>query len=136
MKKKFKLTKTKILKDLKGKVIKITSDRNKIFNTKEIYLTSIKYNKIKAWKKHKIMKCYLTVIEGKMKIVIFDRNKKKILDKVMDSEKINQITIPPNYWFGFQGVSKKETLILNLANTKHKASEQLKKNLSFINYGW
>ena len=34
----------------------------------------------------------------------------------------SRLTIPPNYWFAFQGM-KKQNLVLNVANIKHDPKE-------------
>ena len=44
--------------------------------------------------------------------------------------------IAPKVWFGFQGLSKKESLIINFADIEHSKEEVEKLNLDKIKYKW
>ena len=57
----------------KGKITKILSKNSR--NFEEVYLSHVKYNSIKAWKKHSLENINLTVIKGKVKFVFYEQKK-------------------------------------------------------------
>ena len=67
---------------------KITRKNFKKFG--EVYLSHVKYNSIKAWKKHSLANINLTVIKGKVRFVFYDQKNNSFKNIVL-SEKINKI---------------------------------------------
>ena len=119
LKNKIKISRTKIIKNSKGDILKTFDRKNINFNKlNEIYFSWVKHNSIKAWKLHKKMTLYLHVPFGKVKFVFFDEKRLK-----------------PNTWFGFKGV-KNKNLIMSCSTLKHKKNEILRKNVKQIKYNW
>lgn len=132
--KSIKIKKLKVIYNRKGSILKIL-DYKKMKNIKEIYCSSLKFNKIKAWKLHKKMTCNLVVIFGKIELVVCSDDKK--FNKFIISSKSNlMISISPNIWFGMKGLSKTDSVIMNLSNLMHKKKEMINKEQSFLNYNW
>ena len=73
--KNIKIKKLEVVFNRKGSILKIL-DYKKIKNIKEIYCSSLKFNKIKAWKLHKKMTCNLVVLFGKIQLVVYSNNGK------------------------------------------------------------
>ena len=44
--------------------------------------------------------------------------------------------MPPKIWFGFKGMSKSESIILNLVNFNHSQKEILRKRKNKIKFNW
>ena len=88
----------------------------------EVYFSWIKYNKIKAWKKHKKATLNLLVPIGKV-CFIFINNKKIYKKIIIGQDYYNRITVPPGFWFGFKGISKKHSLVMSLSNIMHNSKE-------------
>ena len=44
--------------------------------------------------------------------------------------------MPPNIWFSFKGLSKKQNLVVNFANIKHDKNEAKKLDISRFLYDW
>ena len=101
----------------------------------EAYFSFIKLNKIKAWKKHKKMQLNLIIPKGEVLFVFFDDEGNFREEKIGESNKA-RITVPPGIWFGFKGLYKKESIILNISNIIHDDKEVLRKNLNEIKYDW
>ena len=107
----------------------------------EIYFTYILKDKIKCWKLHKKMTLNLIVLIGKVKFVIA-KNKSKDLEKlkfdeiILSENKKQIITIYPGFWFGFQGIKYKKSLITNIANILHNYREVNKLALNKLRYKW
>ena len=47
-----------------------------------------------------------------------------------------RITLPPGIGFGFQGLHKSESLVLNIASTPHDTNEVERLQLSDVDYIW
>jgi dTDP-4-dehydrorhamnose 3,5-epimerase len=107
----------------------------------EAYFSLINYNEIKAWKKHFKMTLNLIVPLGEVRFVLIDQRinsstKGNFLDINISSKNYKRLTIPPNIWIGFKGISKTTNLILNVANIIHDPNEQVNKDLDSIKYQW
>ena len=134
---KIKLDKLNKISNRKGKIIKILSKNSRNFKKfGEVYLSHVKYNSIKAWKKHSVANINLTVIKGKVRFVFYDQ-KNNNFKSIILSEKINKIIfIPKKCWFGFKGLSKSENVILSLSSHLSSKREIIRKNLKEINFNW
>lgn len=107
----------------------------------EAYISTIKYNEIKAWKRHFQMTANIVVPQGRVKMVIFDDRPESITngifnEYVLSIENYCRLTIPPNLWYGFQGLSKGINMLINVADIPHNPEEQVNKEVSFIEYKW
>ena len=103
----------------------------------EAYFSSIKYSRVKAWKKHTKMTMNLVVPIGKVKSVFFN-DKKKVFQKIIiGANCYKRISVPPNIWFAFQGMSKNVNLIINFSDIIVKKVKDVKSiDLNQINYKW
>ena len=58
---------------------------------------------------------------------------KNILNNIIIGEdNYARITVPPNIWFGFKGVSSKTSFILNISDLSHDPSEVERKPAKFF----
>ena len=118
-----------------GDIHKLLNNSDKSFNGfGEIYTSSIHYNSIKAWKCHKENKLNLFVLSGKVKFVFYDLT--NFLEIILDSENLQMISLPPNLWFGFQGLKKPSSLILSISNHLHSEDEIVRKEINEILHNW
>lgn len=130
-----KLNSLKIIDNSKGDifhVIKSSSDGFSKFG--EAYFSEIKFNKIKGWKMHKKMVLNLIVLVGKVKFVVYDGE--SFFTTTLSKNNYNRLTIDPNLWVAFKGLSKKSNLILNVASIEHDPTESINKELFEIKYDW
>ena len=137
------LEKKIILKDLKiiptdgGNVLHALKNSESIINNfGEVYFSSIKYNFIRAWKLHTKMTLNLIVPVGMVKFVFYFENTKKFLEYEIGEDNYCRLTVPPKIWFGFQGLNKKQNLIMNISDIEHNQKEMKKKNTQDIQYNW
>lgn len=109
----------------------------------EAYFSTIKKGEVKAWKRHSRMTLNLIVPEGEIKFVLYDdRENSETIDSfqeiVLSKSNYKRLTIPPNVWMGFQGISEGLNLVLNIADIEHDPAEQ--ENVLFENskivYNW
>jgi dTDP-4-dehydrorhamnose 3,5-epimerase len=107
----------------------------------EVYFSTVKQDEIKAWKKHSRMTLNLTVPEGKVKFVVFDKRSDSPTFNVFNvfeisKENYYRLTIPPGVWFGFKGLGSGLNLVLNVANITHDPKEVERLEIQDIKYDW
>ena len=107
----------------------------------EAYFSMVEPEAIKAWKKHYKMTLNLIVPMGVVRFIIYDdrQNSKsfgKFQEIVLSKNNYYRLTIPPMVWVGFQGLSEKISVLLNIADIEHGSDEIERKELNEINYNW
>jgi len=107
----------------------------------EVYISTISKNEIKGWKKHHEMTLNLVVPSGKVKVVIFDERSgssthNEFQEIVLSLENYSRLTISPDLWVAFQGVSDDVNMLINIANIEHDPDEASNIDLNKINYTW
>jgi dTDP-4-dehydrorhamnose 3,5-epimerase len=132
-----KLTK---INNINGDILKIIKKSDENFKEfGEAYLSSIKFKAIKGWKLHSQMIMNLVVPVGSVRFVFFlddDKTEKNFRIEELSGSKGNRLTIPPGIWFGFQGLSKPDNLVLNIASMEHDENEIRRKELNEIKFSW
>ncbi len=103
----------------------------------ELYFSFINLDSIKAWKKHKAMYMNLFVPVGNVKFVFFCEKKSTFKIEEIGENNEKRIYVPPNIWFGFKGLDKKN-LVVNLASIPHDDNEVEKLNIKTdkIKFEW
>lgn len=107
----------------------------------EAYFSSVINGQIKGWKKHTIMFMNILVPVGSVRFVIYDDRKnsstyKNYNEIELSKKNYQRMTIPPNVWVAFQGTSKSENLVLNIASIEHDPEESINIDLDKIKYDW
>ena len=102
----------------------------------EAYFTWVEARSIKAWKQHLQMTMNLVVAIGTVRFVFCDLLHHSFREEEIGASNYSRITVPPNIWFGFQGMSVKPSLILNVANLPHDPAEVERKMKEEINFNW
>lgn len=100
----------------------------------EVYFSIVKYEAVKAWKKHKRMTLNLVVPTGRVRFVFYDEHQFREIE--IGRERYARLTVPPGLWFGFKGVGEQENIIMNVADIPHDPDEIIRCNLEKINYDW
>ena len=125
--KKFQLDDGDVLHALKA-------SENEYSGFQEAYFSSIKNNKIKAWKMHYRMTMNLIVPIGKVQFIFYDQKKILLNNLIIGEENYSRITVPPMIWFGFKGLSSNKSYVLNISNELHDPKEVERKPLSFLKF--
>ena len=132
-----KVTPLEIKKLPAGNIMRVLKKKElKKWTFGEAYFSKIKFNKIKAWKYHLKMTLNLVVPHGKVKFVFYSEKLQRFKIVEIGEKKYSRLTVPPKVWFGFKGISKNESTILNLANVQHNSKEVLVRNLKDIKFNW
>ena len=101
----------------------------------EAYFSLIEHGKTKAWKRHLRMTLNLVVPIGSVKFVFMDDGG-KFREEVIGGARYIRLTVPPGIWFGFKGLAKPHSLILNVADIPHNPDEVERKVFAEIDYEW
>ena len=112
----------------------LKSSEDEFHGFKEAYFSTIKKNKIKAWKRHLLMTMNLIIPIGKVQFNFYDDNKNILKNTIVGEDNYCRITVPPMIWFGFKGLSSHTSYILNISDEPHNPSEVERKPLSFLNF--
>lgn len=134
----------KIIDHPKGEILHLFKQNDLgYYNFGEAYISKIKFNCIKAWKRHLKMTSNLIIPIGEVKIVIYDNRIDSPTFKftnefVLSIYNYKRITIPPKLWYGFKGLSQTDSYIINFSNIIHDPLEQESADLSNfeLNYKW
>jgi dTDP-4-dehydrorhamnose 3,5-epimerase len=105
----------------------------------EAYFSQVDQGAIKAWKRHKKMTLNLMVPVGKIKFVLFDDREVtniQLQEVIISVDNYCRLTVPPNVWIGFQGLSEGVSVLLNIANIEHDPVEIDRLKIEKINYDW
>ena len=84
----------------------------------------------------------LIVPNGLVKFVLLDENYPNKFNEVIightpgKEKSYQRLTVEPNIWFGFQGLSSNASLIVNLANIEHSPNEVERLDISSLSYNW
>ena len=133
-----KVLRPKIIKLSEGNIMHFLKkkDLRKGWKFGEAYFSKIKFKKVKAWKFHKKTTLNLTVLIGKVKFVFYCpfKNSYKII--IIGEKNYSRLVVPPKVWFGFKGVDKKESMIMNLTDFPHSKKEILRRKKNEIKFNW
>tara|TARA_X000000950_G_C13467828_1_gene478569 strand:- start:146 stop:553 length:408 start_codon:yes stop_codon:yes gene_type:complete len=130
-----KLNSLKIITHPKGDILHAVKSSSKGFEKfGEAYFSKINYKEIKGWKKHTKMTLNFVVPIGKVKFVIYDGL--NFFTETISEKNYKRLTIKPNLWVAFEGISKGTNLILNIASIEHDPYEAINIDLTEILYDW
>ena len=112
----------------------LKASEEEFYGFEEAYFSTIKINKIKAWKRHLRMTMNLIVPVGEVQFNFYNEEKKLLINTIIGENNYSRITVPPMTWFGFKGLSSSTSFILNISDKFHDPSEVERKPLSFLNF--
>ena len=139
------IQKLKIISDERGSVLHMLRNDSSLYKAfGEVYFSEINPKKIKAWKYHKILTQNITVLIGKVRLVLYDdRPLSKTLGQIAEYEigRDNNyclVQIPPMLWYGFQSLENQKALIANCTDQPHNPleSESMSIDTARIPFKW
>lgn len=110
----------------------------------EIYFSLVYPGVVKGWHLHTKMTLNYAVIQGMIKLVLFDdRNGSSTRGEIMEiftgEDNYSLITIPPKVWNGFKGIGTKSAIVANCSTLPHDPKEIIRMdplNNKIIKYNW
>jgi dTDP-4-dehydrorhamnose 3,5-epimerase len=105
----------------------------------EAYFSWVSAGAVKAWKRHTRMTMNVVVPVGQVRFVfrlVDSDGVDEFRVEEMGVDRYVRITVPPGIWFGFQGLTAPQSLVLNIASIPHDPNEVERLALSDIKYVW
>ena len=109
----------------------------------EIYFSIAYPGVIKGWHEHTLQTQNYAVVQGMIKLVLFDNREnsktyKKIIEIFTGEQNYQLITIPPGVINGYKCIGTESCLVANCADMPYKDGEMIRYDPlnSFINYNW
>jgi len=97
-------------------------------NFGEIYFSVVYPGVIKGWHLHKEMTLNYAVIQGMIKLVLYDDRedsptKGNLMELFLGEENYCLVKIPPRIWNGFKGTGNKPAIVANCTTLPHDPNE-------------
>jgi len=94
----------------------------------EIYFSLVYPGIIKGWHLHEKMTLNYAVIQGMIKLVLYDDRENSstrgnLMELFIGEENYCLVKIPPKIWNGYKGIGTKPALVANCATLPHDPSE-------------
>ena len=105
----------------------------------EAYFSKISSGKIKAWKRHKEMTLNIVVPVGKIQFATVQSDEfgnSEFKSIILSEENYFRLTIPPMTWFGFKGLGREDSMLINIADIPHDPAEAESKKHDEIKFKW
>lgn len=123
------LTPLKQISDERGKIMHMLRVDDPHFeNFGEIYFSIVYPNVIKGWHLHTKMKLNYAVVQGMIKLVLYDKRensntKGELMELFIGEDSYMLVTIPPGVVNGFKGIGVKPAIVANCATEPHDPNE-------------
>jgi len=124
-----KITPLKQLVDERGKIMHmLRSDSPDFVGFGEIYFSFIYPNVIKGWHLHKKMVLNYAVIQGHIKLVMYDNRPGspthgEVQELFLGPDNYALVTVPALVWNGFKGIGTERAIVANCASIPHDPAE-------------
>ena len=115
--------------DDRGKVMHMLRRDDRHFSEfGEIYFSVVHPNVIKGWHLHKRMTINYAVVQGLIKLVLYDPRPesptcREVMEVYIGPENYHLVTVPPGVWNGFQGIGPQDAIVANCATIPHDPDE-------------
>ncbi len=115
--------------DERGAIYHMLRSDDEIFQQfGEIYFSLIHPQVIKGWHWHEKMVLHYAVIDGKIKLVLFDdrlesKTRGNLIEIFAGEENYCLIQVPAQVWNGFKGLGTKTSIVANCASIPHDPLE-------------
>ena len=114
-----KVKKLKVIPDERGRLMEIFRSDDEAFEKfGQVYMTTVYKGIVKAWHYHHIQRDNFACIKGKIRLGLYDAREgsstyKQTDEFIMSLEEPILVSIPPNVYHGFKGLSDEEAIVIN-----------------------
>ena len=122
-------TPIRIIENTSGNILHAMKNTEKSYvGFGEVYFSMVNFCAVKGWKKHSEMTLNLVVPVGKILFALFDPREDSetyghIQEVELSIENYKRLTVPPNIWVAFKGLSMEANMLLNISNIPHDPLE-------------
>jgi len=139
-----KIKQLKVIPDERGMILKmLRSDDPGFRGFGEIYFSLVYPGVIKGWHIHKEMTLNYAVIQGMIKLALYDDRPNsptngEVQEIFMGRDNYCLVEIPPKVWNGFKGIGTKESVVANFVSMPYDPEEiqRLDPLKNHIPYDW
>ena len=124
-----KITPLNQILDERGKIMPMLRNDSPDFSGfGEIYFSCVYPNVIKGWHRHKKMVLNYAVLQGRIKLVVYDNrpgslSHGEIQEIFMGPDNYSLVTVPAMVWNGFKGIGTEMAIVANCASIPHDPTE-------------
>lgn len=139
------VTPLKKIPDERGTIMHMLRKDSPVFQEfGEIYFSTAYPGVIKGWHLHTKMTLNYAVIQGMIKLVLYDdregsKTKGELMELFIGEDNYSLVTIPPNVWNGYKTISITTAIVANCSTHPHENGEMKRmdplKNTT-LNYNW
>ncbi len=136
----------RVIPDERGRLMEILRNDDDLFEKfGQVYITTAYPGVVKAWHYHKIQSDNMAIINGMMKVVLYDgrensKTKGETNEFFCGNHNPILIHIPPLVYHGFKCISQQEAIVVNIPTEKynHDNPDEYRLNLysNDIPYDW
>jgi dTDP-4-dehydrorhamnose 3,5-epimerase len=101
----------------------------------ELYFSKVNSNSVKAWKLQKKITMNLFVPIGEVGFVFWEPADGFRIERIGQHD-FSSLYVEPGTWYGFKGLSRRTSLIVNLTNVEHVETEIMRKTHDEIEFDW
>src|SRR3989338_1939308 len=122
--------------DEKGKVMRMVRCDDVFFKKfGEIYFSCVNPGHIKGWKKHLVQNQHFAVVNGMLKLVLFDDRKDSptkgdVQELEFGEPNYMLVRVPANIWYAFTAAGREPAMIANCTDIPHDPKESVQKELN------
>ncbi|MBX9668269.1 MAG: dTDP-4-dehydrorhamnose 3,5-epimerase family protein [Candidatus Obscuribacterales bacterium] len=123
------ITRLKQIEDERGKLMHmLRADDSHFMRFGEVYFSVVNPAIVKGWHIHSVMTLNYAVVYGQIRLVMYDDRlgsptRGTIQEILLGESNYNLVTIPPNIWNAFKGLSSEPAIVANCATHPHEANE-------------
>ena len=123
------ITPLKKINDERGTVMHMLRRDSAVFKKfGEIYFSTAYPNVIKGWHLHRKMTLNYAVVDGIIKLVLFDdrinsKTRGELMEIFIGDDNYCLVTIPPGIWNGFKAIGLKTAIVANCSDIVHDKKE-------------
>jgi dTDP-4-dehydrorhamnose 3,5-epimerase len=120
--------------DERGKIMHMMRNDSPHFKKfGEVYFSLVYPGAIKGWHIHKKMELNYAVVNGMVKLVLYDDRPKSItkgelMELFVGQDNYCLVKIPPLVWNGFKGIGTKPAIVANCSTEPHDPEEIMRKD--------
>ena len=129
-----KIIPLKTFSDERGKVMHMVKNTDSFFDKfGEVYFSTVLPGKIKAWNRRNMATRNYVVVEGNIKLVLYDG--KEIQEINMGEDNYCLVQIPPRVWSGFGAIGERTAIVADLTDLPYSPEDSEKADaFSLIDY--
>jgi len=139
-----KIKQLKRIPDERGTIYHMLRCDDEVFDKfGEIYFSKVYPGVIKGWHIHSEMTLNYSVIEGMIKLVLYDDRKDSatrgnLMEIFTGEDNYFLVSIPKKIWNGFKGIGNKPAIVANCSTLPHDPNEIKRLNpfTEKISYNW